>query len=40
MTSEDFGILKASKNKCDEGTESYYTTWVPKMFPTMAASLG
>jgi hypothetical protein len=26
--------------KCDEGTENYSTTGVPKMFPTLAASLG
>jgi hypothetical protein len=26
--------------KCDYGTESYYTTGVPQMFPTVAASLG
>jgi hypothetical protein len=26
--------------KCDDGTESCSTTGVPKMFPTVAASLG
>jgi hypothetical protein len=28
--------LKTSK-KCDDGTERYSTTGVPKMFPTMTA---
>jgi hypothetical protein len=28
------------QNKCDDGTESYSTAGVPKMFPTVAASLG
>jgi hypothetical protein len=31
--------MKISK-KCDDGTERYFTTGVPKMFPTVAASLG
>jgi hypothetical protein len=35
----DFGILKTPK-KYDNTTESYSTTGVPKMFPTVAASLG
>jgi hypothetical protein len=26
--------------KCDDGTESYSTTGVSEMFPTVAASLG
>jgi hypothetical protein len=26
--------------KCDDGTERYSTTGVPKMFPTVAASVG
>jgi hypothetical protein len=26
--------------KCDDGTESYSTTGVPKMFPTVAALSG
>jgi hypothetical protein len=26
--------------KCDNGTESYSTPGVPKMFPTVAASFG
>jgi hypothetical protein len=26
--------------KCDDGTESYTTTGIPKMFPTVTASLG
>jgi hypothetical protein len=25
---------------CDDGTESYSTTGIPKIFPTVAASLG
>jgi hypothetical protein len=25
---------------CDNGTERYFTTGVPKMFPTVAATLG
>jgi hypothetical protein len=29
-------ILKTSE-KCDDGIESYSTTGVPKMFPTVAA---
>jgi hypothetical protein len=32
-------ILKTSK-KCDDGIESFSTTGVPKIFPTVAASLG
>jgi hypothetical protein len=32
-------ILKTSK-KCDESTESYFTTGVPKKLTTVAASLG
>jgi hypothetical protein len=36
---EDFRIVKTSE-KCDSGTESYSTTGVQKMFPTVAASLG
>jgi hypothetical protein len=28
------------KKKCDDGTESYSTTGVPKMFPTTAEWLG
>jgi hypothetical protein len=28
------------KKKCDDGTERYSTVEVPKMFPTVAASLG
>jgi hypothetical protein len=28
------------QNVCDDGTESYSTTEVPKMFPKMAVSLG
>jgi hypothetical protein len=36
---KDFRIPKTSK-KCDYGTERYSTTGVPKMFQTMAASLG
>jgi hypothetical protein len=32
-------MLKTSK-KYDNGTESYSTAGVPKMFPTLAASLG
>jgi hypothetical protein len=28
------------KNKSDDGTESYSTSGVPKIFPIMAASLG
>jgi len=31
--------LKTSK-KCDNGTESYFTTGVPKRFPTVTTSLG
>jgi hypothetical protein len=31
--------MKMSK-KCDDGTESYSTAGVPKMFPSVAASLG
>jgi hypothetical protein len=34
-----FQGMKISK-KCDNGTESYSTTGVPKMFPTVAISLG
>jgi hypothetical protein len=30
----------ADIKKCDDGTESYSTTEVPTMFPTVAASLG
>jgi hypothetical protein len=26
--------------KCNNGTESYFTTRIPKMFPTVTASLG
>jgi hypothetical protein len=26
--------------KCDDDTESYFTTGIPKMFPIVAASLG
>jgi hypothetical protein len=37
---KDFRIFKASKRKCVEGIESYSTTGVPEMFPTVAASLG
>jgi hypothetical protein len=39
---EDFRILKTSKKirKCDEGTESYSTAGVLKMFSEVAASLG
>jgi hypothetical protein len=33
---EDFRILKTSK-KCDDDTESYSITEVPKMFLTVAA---
>jgi hypothetical protein len=36
---EDFRTLKESKKKFDD-TESYSTTGVPEMFPTVAASLG
>jgi hypothetical protein len=28
------------QTKCDDGTESYSTTRIPKMFPTVAASMG
>jgi hypothetical protein len=35
---ENFRILKTSK-KCDNSTESYSTTRVPKMFPAVAVSL-
>jgi histone-lysine N-methyltransferase SETMAR len=35
-----FQVLKTSKQKCDDGTESYSTTGVPKTLPTVAASLG
>jgi hypothetical protein len=31
-------IMKTSKN-CDDTTESYSTTGVPKMFPTVACSI-
>jgi hypothetical protein len=31
--------MKSSKN-CDDDNESYSTTGVPKMFPTVAALLG
>jgi hypothetical protein len=37
-TDDNFEILKMSR-KYDEGSESCSTTAVPKMFPTMAASL-
>jgi hypothetical protein len=37
---EDFRILKTSKKKSDDSTESYSTIGIPKMFPTGAASLG
>jgi hypothetical protein len=30
----------SKKKKSDDGTESYFTTGVPKIFPKMAASLG
>jgi hypothetical protein len=33
-----FPIMKTFK-KCNDDTESYSTTQVPKMFPTVAASL-
>jgi hypothetical protein len=31
-------IENIQKKKCDDGTESYFTTGVPRMFPTVAAS--
>jgi hypothetical protein len=31
--------IKKKKKKCDNGTESYSTTGVPKMFPTVAGSI-
>jgi hypothetical protein len=31
---------KKKKKKSDDSTESYSTTRVPKIFPTVAASLG
>jgi hypothetical protein len=34
---KDFRILEMFK-KCDDGTESYSTTCIPKMFPTLAPS--
>jgi len=33
------GYWRHPKN-CDDGTESYFLTGVPKMFPTSASSLG
>jgi hypothetical protein len=35
-----FQDIEHIQKKCDDGTESYSTTWVPKMFPTVTASLG
>jgi hypothetical protein len=35
---EDFRILKTSE-QYDDGTESYSTTKVSKMFPTVAGSI-
>jgi hypothetical protein len=42
LKDEDFRTLKTSKKKkkCDDGTESYFIAGVPKMFLTVAASLG
>jgi hypothetical protein len=39
LRDEDFRMKKTLK-KCDNGTESYSTTGVLKMFPTVVASLG
>jgi hypothetical protein len=33
-------MLQKERKKCDDGTESYSTTGVSEIFPTMAASLG
>jgi hypothetical protein len=37
---ENFTILNTSKEKCGYGTEKYFTTGVPKMFPTVTPPLG
>jgi hypothetical protein len=38
-TEEDFRILMTSKTECDDSTESYSTTGVPKMFPPVAGTI-
>jgi hypothetical protein len=33
-------MVSKKRKKCDDSTESYSTTGVPKMFPTVTALLG